>query len=63
MSLYEVIPEDLRSAEKQEDFLEWLRILPAPLHTKKYLLLDWCEFTEVKMTRKLAEAVGLPVEI
>lgn len=63
MSLYEVIPEELRSADEQEEFLRWLRILPAPLHTKKYILLDWCELVEVPMTRELAIAVGIPVEI
>ena len=63
MSLIESIPKELRSADQQEDFLSWLRILPAPLHTKKYMLLDWTEFTGVKMTRELAVAVGLPVEI
>ena len=63
MSVLEFIPEDLRTAEKQEEFLQWLRLLPAPLYVKKYLLLDWTEHTDVKMTKELAEAVGIPLQI
>lgn len=63
MSLIDAIPEELRKKEEQEEFLAWLRILPAPLHHKKYLLLDWCEFTGVKMSRDLADAAGIPLQI
>lgn len=63
MSIIEDVPEELRKAEKKGDFLRWLAYLPAPMHTKKYLLLDWCEFTGVEMTRDLAEAVGIPIQI
>lgn len=63
MSLIEDIPEELRSAEKQDELIQYLKLLPVPLHTKKYLLLDWCEFTGVHMRRELAEAVGIPLEI
>uniref|UniRef100_A0A6H1ZX90 Uncharacterized protein n=1 Tax=viral metagenome TaxID=1070528 RepID=A0A6H1ZX90_9ZZZZ len=63
MSLIEDVPEELRSADKLDEFLVYLRVVPLPLHTKKYLLLDWCEFTGVPMSRELAERVGLPLEI
>lgn len=63
MSIIEDIPEELRSADKLEDFLSWLRILPASLYTKKYMLLDWCEYVGIPMRREYAEAVGLPVQI
>lgn len=63
MSMYKDIPEDLLEAEKKDAFLSYLRVLPATLHTKKYLLLDWCEFTGVPMSKELAEAVGLPPQV
>lgn len=63
MSLIEDIPEELRTADKQDELIEYLKLLPVPFHTKKYLLLDWCEFTGVRMSRALAFKVGIPLEI
>ena len=63
MSLIETIPEELRNKESQEEFLLWLQYLPAPVHIKKYLLLDWCEFTGVPMRHSFALAVGIPLQI
>ena len=63
MSIIEDVPEELRFAEKKAVFLEYLKLLPVPVHTKKYLLLDWCEYTGVKMTAELARKVGIPLQI
>lgn len=63
MSLIEVVPEELRVGTKREDFLSWLKLMPGPLHTKKFILLDWCEYTGTKMKREYAEAVGIPPQI
>lgn len=63
MSMIEEVPEKYRTAEMEAEFLAWLRIQPLPNHTKKYILLEWCEFTGVKMTRGLAEAAGIPLQI
>ena len=63
MSLIMEVPEEFRYAEKETEFIAWLRVQPLPNHTKKYILLDWCEFTGVPMTRLLAEAAGIPLQI
>lgn len=63
MSLLELVPEELRSAAKRDQFISWLNGTGWKRHTKKYVLLDWTEFTGVEMTRQLAEAVGVSGQI
>ena len=63
MSIVEEVPEKYRDKESQVEFLAWLKVQPWPHHTKKYILLEWCHLTGVTMTRHLAEAVGIPLQI
>jgi len=60
MSLLETIPEELRSADKLDEFIAYLYLIRVPVATKKYMLLDWCEFTGVAMQREFAERAGIP---
>lgn len=63
MSLIEIIPPDLRKVNKREEFFLYLRLLPVPLHTKKYMLLDWCEYVGLEMKKKYADEVGIPQQV
>ena len=63
MGMIGFIPKHLLGADKKDEFLRYLRDkIPLP-HTRKYMLLDWCDFTGVKMTRKLAEQADIPAQV
>jgi len=53
----DVIPEELRTLDKLEEFLLWLRMLPVDIMTKKYILLSWCEWNSVKCRAEWIEFV------
>ena len=63
MSMIDNIPDEYLDKEKLDEFIMYLKILPVPLFTKKYLLLTWCEYLAVPMDREYAERVGIPLQI
>ena len=63
MSLLDVVPEELQNANELEFFLQWLEFYPVPVHTKKYILLDWVQSNDVEMKREYADRVGIPDQI
>jgi len=63
MGLYEWIPTEYVDKNKKDEFFLWLRCMPLPLHTKKYVLLDWCKLVGIPMDRDYADALGIPHQI
>ena len=53
----EIIPPDLLSKEKKDEFLLWLAGLPVDVNTKKYVLMDWCTVVGVALTREMVRFV------
>lgn len=58
MSVYEVVPDELKTSTRTSDFLDWLKVYPAPSRIKKAILHDWCVQLDVPMERWMVEFIG-----
>lgn len=63
MSLIEDIPEELLSVWKKKEFIIWLRTNIEPPHTRKYMLIDWCNFVGVPISKELVEEANIPKQV
>ncbi|MEM0106532.1 MAG: hypothetical protein QXX81_08395 [Zestosphaera sp.] len=50
MKFVSEIPPELLSAERKEDVILFLMLLPCDEYTKKYMFLEWCEYVGIKAT-------------
>ena len=63
MSLIEDIPEEYLTADRKDEFIAWLRISIDSPHTRKYMLLDWCDYVGIPITHDLAIQAYIPEQI
>lgn len=59
MSLAELIPSRLWDAQYLDEVMNYLNKSVPFVMKRKYLMLDWCKYTGVKFTRKMAERLGV----
>jgi len=52
-----LIPEELLDPKKEREFLIWLISLPVDPWTKKYILIDWCNFVGVALTKEMVDII------
>jgi hypothetical protein len=52
MSLIDIIPYELRTANKKEEVISYLNLLDINIKLKKYALTDWSKDTGVKLTKE-----------
>ena len=52
-----LIPEELLDPKKEREFLLWLIRLPVDIWTKKYILIDWCNFVGVALTKEMVDII------
>jgi len=52
-----VIPPELLDPEKKRDVLILIARLPVDNQTKKYILMDWCRITGVKLDEDMVHYV------
>lgn len=53
------IPERLRRIPAKEQFLEWLRSVPADAWVKRQVLKSWREYNNVSLTKEDYNKAGL----
>jgi len=53
----EYIPPDLLDPKKLEEALRYIASLPVDIMTKKYILIEWCELTGVKLEKWMVEYI------
>ena len=63
MSLIEDIPEEYLKPGKKDQFIAWLRINIEAPHTRKYMLLDWCDYVGIPISFELAQQANIPRQI
>ena len=59
MSVIEDVPVDLVNSNKQTEFIVWLIALPISSLRKKQILIEWCKFVGVPLTRDLVRSAGI----
>lgn len=59
MSSIADVPERLRRIPAKEQFLEWLRQIPAEPWVKRQVLRSWREYNNVPLQKEDYEAAGL----
>lgn len=57
MKFAEYIPPDLLDPKKLEEALRYIASLPVDIMTKKYILIEWCELTGVKLEKWMVEYI------
>jgi len=61
MSFLAYIPESLLTADKKENVILLLQALPIPTQNKKEILIEWCKYTGVALTKELVDRILNPL--
>lgn len=56
-----IFPPALLAKEKEDELIIFLKELPIPARRKKELLVEWCKYVGVALTREIVEALLGPL--
>ena len=61
MSFLEVIPPTLLQEDKLDNVILLLQALPIPQQTKKEVLVEWCKYVGVALTKDMVDRILNPL--
>ncbi len=60
-SMIEILPPSLLVADRKENVILLIQALPIPQQNKKELLIEWCKYVGVALTKDMVERVLNPL--
>ncbi|MEM3554493.1 MAG: hypothetical protein QXU79_01580 [Candidatus Micrarchaeaceae archaeon] len=61
MSFLAYIPPQLLVADREREVILLLQALPIPIQNKKEILIEWCKYTGVALTKEMVDRILNPL--
>lgn len=61
IAMIEVLPPELLTADAKEKVILLLQALPIPQQNKKELLVEWCRYVGVALTKEMVDKILNPL--